>query len=226
MNFILVHYKTEYTSAKRMYYYNNLDLYHDLMIWQISNLYANEKFEIHVITDVPKRSTENIIYHSFPDLVKNNHAKLNIFGLLDKPAMYLDNDIILMRKFEEKHLPNDSAFSLYQGFDIMREWKWPSFMYDYTHYNSGMVWIPKPDKEITKTLFKFKDIFTIHEGGWANDEFSISFFVHKFNMKMPVLPEVSAYRKFSKIPLTKCQSIHYAGFKELFLPELKLLKGT
>ena len=224
MNFILVHFKTEYSLPRLTEYYKDVGLYHELMIKQIDSLYEN--YEIHVITNVKEESTDKVIYHYFPDLIQSNYAKLMIYGLLDKPAMYLDNDIILVRKFEEKHLPMDNAFNMYQEFDMPLPKGFPSYMFDYPHYNSGIVWVAKPDKEITEALFSVKDRFVVHEAGWAVDEYPLNFFIHAFGMKMHLFPEVDAYRKSTKIPLKECQSIHYAGVKELFLSELKLFNSS
>ena len=63
--------------------------------------------------------------------------------------------------------------------------------------------------------------FPLFEGGWGVDEFPIAYFLDTFKIKMKTFPEVNAYRKSTKLPLTECQSIHYAGIKELFLEEFK-----
>ena len=224
MNFILVHFKVDYTIPKLIDYYKDLDLFHDLMIKQIYALY--DDFEIHVITNVDKPSNNKVTYHYLPDLEKSNYAKLLMFGLLDKPAMYLDNDIILLRKFAEEHLPEENDFNLYQQFDVPIPDGYPPFMYDYPHYNSGMIWIPRPNKQITEVLQKIKDKFPKHEGDWTADEYPINYFIYAFAMKMKLFPEVNAYRKSTKIPLKDCHSIHYAGIKEKFVEELRLFSPS
>lgn len=219
MNFILVHFKAEYSLPRLQEYYKDIDLFHDLMIEQIQRLYNDCK--IHVITNVDKKSTNKVIYH-YSDLVEaSNYAKLRMFGLLNEPAMYLDNDIILNRKFEERYLITDNAFNMYQEYDVPLPKGMPDWMFNYPHYNSGIIWIPKPDEEITKALFNIVKYFPVHEGGWGVDEYPIAFFINAFNLKMKLFPEVNAYRKSTKLALNECQSVHYAGIKELFLEELR-----
>ena len=71
----------------------------------------------------------------------SNYAKLRMFGLLNR-AMYLDNDIILIRKFEDKHLVTDNAFNMFQEYDCPFAPGMPDWMLGYPYYNSGVVWIP------------------------------------------------------------------------------------
>ena len=221
MNFILVYFKTVYGLDRLNDYYKDVDLYHDLMIEQIGRVY--DDYKIHVITNVDRPSTNRVIYH-YSDMVEpSNYAKLRMFGLLDEPAMYMDNDIILMRKFEDKHLKTDNAFNMFQEYDVALPKGMPPWMLEYPHYNSGVVWIPKPDPEITKAMFQIVKYFPVFESGWGVDEFPMAYFIHSFGMKMNTFPEVDAYRKSTKVPLTECQTIHYAGVKELFLEELSKL---
>jgi hypothetical protein len=223
MNFILVHFKTEYGLARLNDYYKDVDLFHNLIIKQIDKLYKDEGYKIHVLTNVDIPSSNKVIYHYSDTLEPSNYAKLRIFGLLNEPAMYLDNDIILLKKFEEKHLVTDNAFNLFQEYDVALPKGMPSWMLEYPHYNSGIVWIPRPNEEITKALFNIVKYFPVFESGWGVDEFPIAYFIEAFGLKMQTFKEVNAYRKSTKLPLKECQTIHYAGVKELFLEELKKL---
>lgn len=223
MNFILVHFKTEYEQPKVIEYYKDLEAMHELMLVQLTSLYP--KCTIHVITNEHKENTANVVYHYRE--TNTNYAKLHMFSLLDEPAMYVDCDIILLRPWEEKHLQAEGAFTLYQPFDVGLPKGFPEqyeFMYQYQHYNSGMIWIPRPDKAMSELLTQMTSRFPVHEGGWVADEYPINYFIYAMGWKMNLFPDVNAYRKSTKIPLAECQSLHYAGCKELFWDEYRLLK--
>lgn len=223
MNFILVHFKTTYTQPKLVDYYKDLDQMHTLMIDQLTSFYPDCK--IHVVTNEHKQNTANVIYH-YRD-TNTNYAKLHMFGLLDEPAMYLDSDIILLRPWEEKHLQAEGNFNLYQKFDVGLPEGFPEqykFMYDYPHHNSGMIWIPRPEKALSETLLAMATRFPVHDGGWVADEYPTNYFIYAMGWKMNLFPEVNAYRKSTKVPLRDCQSIHYAGCKELFWDEYRELR--
>jgi len=205
MKFILVQFENDYPTERLKKYYQNTDAFHELMLRQIDNLY--EDYEIHVITNQRRKSTNRVRYHYFENLEKNLYAKLQVFGLLDEPAMYLDNDILLVRKFENKHLVGD-PFNLYQIYDLIP--LLPEHMQSYTHYNTGVMWISKPSKDITESLIGIKDYFLCHDDDWVNDEYPVSYMIGSFGFKMQLMDEVNAYRNRIS-DLTQYQSVHYTG---------------
>lgn len=221
MNFILVNYKNDYCIKKLADYYTHSDKFFLLSIRQIKKIYPDAV--IHVIADRLMKSND-FICHYIENLEKNNYAKLNIFDLLDEPALYIDTDVLLIKRFE--NLPNEECFYLFQEYQELS--LLPKFMQKYTHYNTGVVWIPKPNKEISKQIKAVKNNFLIHKNGWVNDEYPISWIVHKLKMKMVKNSNINCFR--SSISCFKdvlnYQTVHYTGneyYKNLFLQEYNLL---
>lgn len=221
MNFILVKYKHDYCIQNLVNYYKHSDRFFLLAVRQIKKIYPEAV--IHVITDQPIKSND-FIYHYIEGLEKNNYAKLHIFDLLDAPTLYMDTDILLLKRFE--NLPNEECFHLFQEYQEMTSL--PKSMQKYPHYNTGVIWIPKPSKEIAKQVKTIKNNFLIHKNGWVNDEYPISWIVHNLKMKMITDTKVNYLR--SKINCFKdifnYQSVHYTGsdyYKNLFLQEYALL---
>jgi hypothetical protein len=205
-----------------MTYYKNNERFFEIAVNQIKSFYPEAV--IHVITDEPKQSND-LIYHYIKGLEKNNYAKLHVLDLLDEPAIYMDTDILLLKRFED--LPDVECFNLFQ--EYLDTSAIPKHMQEYTHYNTGVIWIPKPNKEIAKEIRLVRNNFLIHKNGWVNDEYPISWVVNKLGLKMVKRNDVNYYR--SKIvsfnDLFKYQSVHYTGsdfLKNLLLEEYKLVK--
>lgn len=216
MNFILVQYCHQYQDSQNLKdYYSNSERHHRLMVRQIRNLYPDAS--IHVITDT-QRKEDGVTWHYIPDLEKNNYAKLHVFSLLNEPAIYIDNDIILVRRFATEELPSQSPFNLYQTYkDVSRL---TPEMQKYKHYNTGIIYIAKPSIAITDELLGLRDRFRIHKNGWVNDEYPISHFVHSHNLQMLEIDQVNKYREdIAPEAINSYQSVHYTGCKELLLAE-------
>jgi len=220
MNFIMVNYTKKYEQESLIKYYEGTRKRLLLTIKRIRQLYNESK--IHIITDSLEVAIDGVYWHYMPEIEKNNYAKLFIFGLLNEPAVYLDNDVILLRRFKKEELPLDSPFNLYTQYkeeDKKRVLE-HGLGVNYNHYNTGVVWIPNPSRKITDELILLKDRFDIYNNGWTNDEYPISFYVHVHNLKMIESEKVNKYRSLvSKI--SNEQSIHYTGkeWKKIFFNE-------
>jgi hypothetical protein len=222
MNFILIDYKHAYQSDNLINYYHHHDKFFLLAVRQIKKIYHDAV--IHVITNRPQKK-DGLLYHYFPNLENNNYAKLHIFDLLDEPALYMDTDVLLLKRFE--NLPDVECFNLFQ--EYKNSMFLPEHMQGYTHYNTGIVWIPQPSKEIAEEIKDAKDKFLIHKNGWLNDEYPISWIVNKLKLKMITSKHVNCYRSslscFNEV--LKNQSVHYTGskyYKNLLLEEYRFLK--
>lgn len=222
MNFILVNYKNNYTKPNLATYYKNNEKFFVLAVKQIKSLYPEAI--IHVVTDEPKQSND-LVYHYIKGLEKNNYAKLHVLDLLEEPAIFMDTDILLLKRFE--NLPDAECFNLFQ--EYLDTSSLPKHMQAYTHYNTGVIWIPKPSKEIANEIRSIKNDFLIHKNGWVNDEYPISYAINKLGLKMVKQITVNQYR--SKIvsfkDLFSYQSVHYTGsdyLKNLLIEEYNLLK--
>jgi len=220
MNFIMVNYTNKYEKENLIKYYEDTKKRQALTIKRIRQVYNNAK--IHIVTDSLDDINYDVNYHYMPEIEKNNYSKLLIFGLLKEPAIYLDNDVILLRKFTEEELPFDYPFNLYAKYqeEDTKKVLEQGLGEGYHHYNTGVVWIPKPSKKITDELMLLRDRFNIYNNGWTNDEYPISFYVHAHGFKMFESEKVNRYRNLvSKI--SDEQSIHYTGkeYKKLFLKE-------
>jgi hypothetical protein len=222
MNFILVQYKHQYKQDHLRVYYQHSEYYHDLMIEQIKTIYKDHR--IHVLTNVNMKK-QGVVYHFDPDLEPNNYAKLKVFGLLDEPAIYVDSDVILVRRFLPEELPTDSPFNLYQSYTDTS--KLTPEMQTYPHYNTGVMWIPRPDQKIVEALLSVRNKFMIHPNGWVNDEYPISWFVKENGLKMATGGLVNRGREHLKASeVGKYQSVHYTGpqYKNLLPEELARLR--
>lgn len=219
MNFILVNYTNDYKLSSNLgnYYRDNQKRY-EIIIKRLKKLYPECK--IHVITD--KKNLHNVESYIFPNLPRNNFAKLYIFGLLNEPAIYIDNDILLIKKFLPDDLKTENAFNLFAEYRNADYKSLSKFIkLKYKHYNTGVVFVNKPDKNITKEMLHLSKDFLIHKNGWVNDEYVISYYVHKYNLNMNLSNKINKYRSDIKFnELLSYQSVHYTGeSKELFFKE-------
>jgi len=226
MNFILVNYKHNFYQNNLLKYYQMTEQRHKFMLKQIDRLY--DHYHIHVITNLNNtdEANVNITYHRILDLECNNYSKLRVFGLLTEPAMYVDNDILLTRRFAQEELVCDTPFNIFTEYNKPN--LLPKKLRSYTHYNTGIIWIPRPDKEISKELLYMKKEFDIHDNGWVNDEYPISYFIKDNNLKMSTIDAVNEYREeISFNQIFDFQSIHYTGCqstKDSMMKEEKMLR--
>jgi hypothetical protein len=221
MNIILVQYEREkeWTTGNLQHYYRYSWKFYDLMIKQLNRVY--EKPRIHVLTNRKLEPKPNVIYHIDEGIEQSNYAKLYVFGLLDEPAMYIDNDILINRPFEAKHMP-DVPFNIFQPYHSQNQHSLPERMRCYPHFNTGIIWIGQPSNVLMHEIMFYRDLFRNYPE-WVNDEFPISYYIMKKKLEMQLDPSVNQYREDvnTKEERDKCQSVHYTGkeFKDLLVPE-------
>jgi hypothetical protein len=167
------------------------------MVRQLRHYHPNAS--IHLLTN-QRRQEEGVIVHYKPHLHRGHLSKFRVFSLLDRPAMYLDCDIILTRPFEQKHIKTNNPFFLYYWYP------WPPF-YHYKHYNGGMIWIQRPDVALTKKLWQIHGSLGNPS---FNEEYAISRFAYNNKLKMYPNSDVNVPRNAVK-QLLSPQTIHYAG---------------
>lgn len=187
-------------------------------IKQLNKFYPN--CNIHVITNNSNLKSNNNFTAHLVDWKSSHLCKLFAYGLLKEPAMYMDNDILMNRKFEEKHLPIDNPFNFYMKsliYDVQKlsSEKLPVEM-DH-HFNGGIIWIPNPSVEMRDEMINlhqkyFSDRQKIMDcGRWADsDELPATLYAIKNKMKMKLSDEVSVQRKTVDL-IRQYQTIHYTG---------------
>jgi hypothetical protein len=216
-NFILIKYQLTDTFDKRFTkqeirsYLAHNDFLFFAQINRIRQLYPSSK--IHVISNLPLEETGFILHETnMPD---NWTSKFQIYSLLKEPAMYLDGDVVLLRPFENKHLETKERFNCYTEMTynyIPRITNVPNGK----TYNAGVIWIPRPQREITQELQAIHNKFFNREGFILNDEYSLGVYTQKHDMKMNLFPEVNvcseSVQDIQKT-IKQAQSVHYRGVK-------------
>lgn len=202
---------------------------------QINHFYPNST--IHILTNLYLEDYENVVHHTVPDMPKGFINKLLLYGLIDVPAMYMDCDIIILKKFEQEHLPVENPFNLYNIAFMTDFCKLSSLPLDESyrnscHYNTGIAWIPKPDKQIVKDLFNIRNLYfsdpaTFVGKNILNDEHAVSFFVKYNGLEMKLNDDVNRFRQEIELgDIQNNQSVHYLGHakENLFLEEYPMFK--
>jgi hypothetical protein len=203
------------TPQTRAYYAHN-SKYHALTLKRIRELYPETK--IHVLTnEEPERAT-GVTYHVLPT-ERNGYCKLEMFSMIDGPCMFVDNDVLLVRRFTEEELPDDAPFNVYTLCPEQLRENMPPILKEFRHYNTGVVWLPRHDDRIVSALNLAKERFRhVYKNGWVNDEFPISYVIQELGLKMSLFDAVNKYRSDIKAcDIGSYQSVHYTG------PEVKQL---
>lgn len=215
-------------------YWNKLLL---LMQKQIRILYPKTK--IHILTNKKiSLQDENLTFHYFKehdDLL----TKYKVLNLIDEPAMYLDLDILLNKKFSENHLDTEFPFNLFRRYkgNLPAIQKIPGLSHIKNAYNSGIIWVKHPIQNIefelysiNKKYFSDQSFLSEYKVLSGNDEHAISTYIANNNFTMKTFEEVSKPRdEISNInQLKNYQSVHYMGIdkvklnKEFFIINKKL----
>lgn len=184
---------------------------HRHLQYQIKYLYPEA--HLHIITNDDHQNNKKVTYHKF-DFEDNHLIKLFMYNLLTEPAMYLDSDILLFRKFNEYELPKTYDFNLYSSsminFEKMIPVKLPIQIKKI--YNAGVVYISNPNKKLTDNLFEiYRNNFAIKNPN-ITDETCVSFFIEQEKMKMFEDNEVNIFKSMCMKDFSKKQSVHYTGF--------------
>lgn len=161
---------------------------------------------IHILTNSEglPQLRDRVQIHYNPLLPNSWEAKLHIFGLLDRPAMYIDLDVLLIRHFDASMLETKNPFRFY--------WSFGPGLFRYSHYNSAVAWIAEPDKAIVKELVEI-----YHREGYdqkgppyhGNDEYATNQFIHEHKWVMPYRRDVNVPKAVAKDNIRSYQSIHY-----------------
>lgn len=205
--------------------WNNLhERLHRHLEYQLKYFYPES--HLHIITNENKLNTKKKTYYKF-DFDDNHLIKLFMYGLLSEPAMYLDSDIILFRKFTEEELPKENDFNLYNYVNIDLEklisMKLPISIKKL--YNAGIVYISNPNKSLVESLFEIKNKYFCSNSCHITDETCVSFYVKEKNLNMIENDQVNVYKSLCMKDFYKKQSVHYTGFymqqKLMFFDDFK-----
>jgi hypothetical protein len=187
-----------------------------LMVRQLHHWYPEAT--INVLTNVDLPPLRNVVPIYNPDLPNSWEAKLSIYGLLDKPAMYLDLDLVLFKPFSEHDLLTPYDFRLY--------WSFGNWIFPYPHYNSAVVWVKRPNKATVKEMLDIyhKEGFNKSGPPWhANDEFALSrwCYLRRWHMNT-VERRVNVPKAVAGYNVHEFQSVHYQlkAKYQTFLPDL------
>ena len=195
---------------------------HEKLFWQLAKqirvIYP--KSTLHVIKNKSIPNKNGIVFHALS--VPSSHmAKLEMYGLIEEPAMYIDTDVLLISKFTKQHIDVCGPFNYYSlnnsfnDVQLHAKKKLPiqmRFM-----YNAGMVWISKPSKK------SVEDMKCLHEeyfnsleveekiGFQIGDEHCASLYSLMNRIEMNLYPEINVLRRNVQ-EFEKCQSVHYTGY--------------
>jgi hypothetical protein len=239
-DFILIRYKkpslspppnATFTEEEKQTYLDSHESSFLKMVNQIRRFYP--KTRIHVLTNMEDQPVSDLIYHKknfWPD----HTCKFLLYNLLDRPAMYIDTDILLLKPFQEKHMAgrpfNCFAISLLENLQEMSSKPLPVPVN--AIYNAGLMWIAEPSQKIVDeittlhhTYFSDQRFMSNHNKWSCVDEYALSLYIaiNKLNMLLDDKTNVPRHR--IQKPHRKYQSIHYTGIrtKELFQQEFDLL---
>lgn len=214
-NFILFYYNKSYVNIEHKRYFSQTPLMFKCIKNQIKFFYPNSY--IHVLTNCKLEEERMVVYH-FNNNLSGLNDKLETYGLLNEAAMYVDLDIILTRPFSQEHLQTSHSFNLYREYTEENCKQLTPSQKKYTHYNSGVVWIPEPSQKLKNELVEIsKSINSYRE----NDEYAVSYYVHDKKWQMRTNDQVNVIRNDFK-NITNAQSIHYTGReRELYLNDYK-----
>lgn len=206
--------KNFYPSADNAFLdnWNNLhERLHRHLEYQLKYFYPES--HLHIITNENKLNTKKKTYYKF-DFDDNHLIKLFMYGLLSEPAMYLDSDIILFRKFTEEELPKENDFNLYNYVNIDLEklisMKLPISIKKL--YNAGIVYISNPNKKTTNDLFSILENNFTPKNCHITDEVCVSYFIGNKNIKMLEINEINIQKSLCIKNFYEKQSVHYSGF--------------
>ena len=205
-----------------------IPLQKEFMVKRLRYLYP--KSTIHILTDQVVSSNENQVIYHYQPFEKNYQAKLEVFGLLDEPAMFIDLDVLLIKKFEID-LTSAQAFNLYTAYPLNLDLM-SSKATDITEvYNSGVIWINQPNKNlveelkhIQKTHFSDLQKIAVNNGVLYNDEYPITILSKRTSSEMLLINDVNVprHRLSSFQEVAKQQSVHYNGNQNKYLMMLEM----
>jgi hypothetical protein len=228
-NFIVI----KYSGTTHRYHVQNekyREKLFDLTVKQLTAIHPDAN--IHVLTNSRHDDFGKVKFHLDENLPRDNRAKFRIFGLIDEPAMYVDDDIIFYRPFAEEHMPKEVPFTHFQP------WEWLNFqeiasqplaVKEGWRYNGGIIWINKPSKQLVEELIDLQENTfntkekTISLGmGFPSSEYAIGYYLLKYNIPQVMNQYVNViFNTVQRVEdKTKIQSVHYPGlYKDKMLSD-------
>lgn len=230
-NNVSLKYKAKWTidnPAKSLTRWNNIqDKLFTNQIWQLQHFYPNCK--IHLVTNDHELFHKDCTNH-LVDGESNLILKLNVFGLLTEPAVYLDLDLLHLRPLTPEVLPK-CIFNLYDCYSPEKSYFRPDIFPKIlsqpldikppiVQYLSHIIWINEPSKKISDAMlelhwkhFADKERMLYVGRSADGDELALSVYIKQHNLKMILNPNVGANRKqFTRIPSNeKIFMLHYTG---------------
>jgi hypothetical protein len=234
-NFILIYYVKDDLDievdeqTKRRYISSQKPALH-FMVSQIKSFYPDSR--IHVLTNTDVDLPECEIHRK--DFGSNHTVKFEIYSLLDEPAMYMDCDIVMHRRFKDEELACNTPFKLFNTsmtINLSKIAADDGFFSvpdrDYQVYNAGMIWVPRPDEAITKRLQLIERVVFCDkekikaQGLWPyNDEYALTYMLHMDGISFPNSPSVNLVSWSDEH--SDVQTVHYTGLdgKRAFLQRI------
>jgi hypothetical protein len=205
--------------------------------------YFHPSSNIHILTnDETITFEDNKIIKHYKNETWNLLCKLQLYGLLEEPAVFIDSDIVFV-----KPLSNLEDYYKYPFYFFNRSWVEKLSFYSNNLpvennivYNSGVVLINKPSQKLVAELQNlhneyFNDVNFILSNNKIpyNDEHAPSLYALLNNYKMPIEnSKINVMRnRLKKLNITlnekninQFQSIHYSGLvnKTLMIQEYPL----
>jgi hypothetical protein len=230
-NFILLYYKKDFLSDHEIDKNtrnpeNPIQLDTHLKMFKlcykrIKHLYP--KSTIHVISNVNKFIDDSEWYHR-ENISLDYTNKFQIYGLINEPAIYIDNDIMLLKKFTDLQLDVDVEINPYQV-------GWKNYFFKnkvkYFHFSACALLLKNPSKELQNKIIQIHQDFFVKETD--NDEFALSKYLEDTNQKSKVkmFEEIGYPRSWIKnkkdLFFSNIQSIHYSFPKYLYEIEIEKL---
>lgn len=219
-NFIFIFYEKNKKNADRKcnFCYSQINLL-KISLSRIRFLYPASK--IHLLTNIKENLFFDFDFLHFFDFDSNHLIKFYIYGLLNEESIYLDSDVLVKRKFKFSEIQTNFNFRLFNtsGDMSIPQISQGKYFKKSKVYNAGVVYIKKPEKKITETLFDIENKFfkdkkkLIEQGFWPyNDEYSLSIFLNDLNIYFEdsVFVNVPIHKISFKLN-DQVQSIHYTG---------------
>jgi hypothetical protein len=236
-NFILVYFRTANYRYPKI-----LDFCYRNTVSQIESFYPKAK--IHVLTNADLPTRPNIKLHKVSNdlplvgqLTKRGDplpAKFMVFDLLDEPAMHLDLDLRMNNPFFASNLEVSNKINLYKinwntNYQKVSSRPLSDEYASLPHYNTGVVWIEKPGKElaeeiidIKRTYFDDPELFylcdkdtKIKGPAWNSEEFPVSMYIKLNGLTMGLDDRVNKFRwEIEKSDICGYQTVHYHGWDE------------
>jgi hypothetical protein len=256
-NFALVFYERRdfdfVPDASKVKYFGTIDLdkWHKdqvallkQQVKQIRSMYPNGK--IHVITNLASLPVSGVFVHQ--KQVDSSHLmKLEIYGFIDEPVMYIDTDIIMLKRFSEHHLvDNGGSFNLYVKYPTRSNYFTEHFVNKVCKqklpaslpidmWNCSVVHVLRPDKKISEEMKELHFAYFDNRQGILDmgrcsdsDELPTSLYSKLKSFKMAAFDDVAVNRvrlSLDSLWSKEVQSVHYSAVqKDLCLKEYPLVK--